>query len=124
MQLLELLVDVRLARGVAEVGVDLDLGQGADRHGIEPQRQVVLVRGDDEAAARDLVAHELRRKRFTLRHAPHLLGDLAVSRHMELGYAGHRSGSFMTSLAGITRIRSEGCDLSPSAYRRRAPLSP
>src|SRR5690606_37131602 len=49
--------DVGGDRGVADVGIDLDEEVAADRHRLG--FGVVDVRGDDRAAAGDLVAHEL-----------------------------------------------------------------
>src|SRR5207302_7202989 len=63
-QLLELLVDIRLDGGVADVGVDLHARQLADRHGIEPPGEVVYVGGNDQPPAGHLVAHQLDGKRF------------------------------------------------------------
>src|SRR5438034_10422982 len=88
-QLLELLIDVRLDGRVADVGVDLHASHLADRRRIEPFREVVHVRGDDEAPAGDLVTDELDRERFPLRDALHLGGDGALAGKMHLREAGH-----------------------------------
>src|SRR5881628_3085004 len=88
-QLLELLVDVRFDGRVADVGVDLYAGHLPDRHRIEPFREVVHVRGDDEAPAGALVTDELDRERFPRRDALHLGGDGALAGEMHLREAGH-----------------------------------
>src|SRR5881296_384138 len=130
-QLLELLLDVRLDGRVADVGVDLHAGHLADRHRIEPFREVVHVRGDDEAPAGDLVTDELDRERFPLRDASHLGGDGALAGEMHLREAGHtelpspvRTGSgskgvisaraFMNEAAGTPVVGQSNVAAAPS----------
>src|SRR5947207_3386121 len=88
-QLLELLVDVRLDGRVADVGVDLHAGHLADRHRIEPLREVTHIRGNDEPPASDLVAHLFDRERFALCDALHLGGDGALTGEVHLRDAAH-----------------------------------
>ena len=82
MQLLQLFVDVRGRRRVADVRVDLALERDADAHRL--QRLVVDVRGNDRAAARHFAAHQLRLDLFAPRHVLHLFGDHALARVVHL----------------------------------------
>ena len=82
MQLFELVVDVRSGRRVADVGVDLAVERDADAHRFEVA--VVDVGGNDCAAARHFVAHELRRNLLARRHVLHFLGDHALARVVHL----------------------------------------
>ncbi len=114
--LLDLLLDRRGDGRVADIGVDLHEEVAADDHRL--QLAVIDVGGDDGAAARDLVAHELRRdvrgdvgaetlavgerelgagehgdaaEILAVRDVGHLLGDDAGARVLELrdGLAGN-----------------------------------
>jgi len=89
MQLFELAVDVRLDRGIADVGVDLHRGDFADRHRVKTLHQVIDVSGDDEPADRDFVANCLRRETLPLGDAAHLGSDGALTGVVHLGAAGH-----------------------------------
>src|SRR5712691_6037782 len=89
MQFLELAVDIRLDGRIADIGVDLDAGDLADRHGIEALFQVIDVGRNDEPAYRDLVADGLRRQPFPLGDALHLGGNRALTGEEHLGAAGH-----------------------------------
>ena len=109
--LLDLLLDRRRHRGVADVGVDLGEEVAADDHRLE--LGVIDVRGNDRAAARHFRAHELRRHEgrhrcaealavgerglraleldlaaevLARRDVDHLLGDDAGARPFELGH--------------------------------------
>ena len=82
LQLVDLLADRRRHRRVADVGVDLHQEVAADDHRLE--LGVVEVGRDDGAAARDLVAHELRRHVLADGDEAHLLGDLAAPRVVHL----------------------------------------
>ena len=78
LQLLDLILDRRAHRGVADVGVDLDQEIAADDHRLE--LEVIDVRRDDRAAARDLGADEVGRQPFARRDELHLRRDLAAPR--------------------------------------------
>ncbi len=82
MQLLQLFVDVRSRRRVADVRVDLALERDADAHRL--QRLVMDVRGNDRAAARHFAAHQLRLDLFAPRHVLHLFRDHALARVVHL----------------------------------------
>src|SRR5437879_3052401 len=100
MQLLELLVDVRLDRRVADVGVDLDARHLADRHRIEALRQVIHVRRNDESPPGDLGANRLDRELFPVGDAAHLFGDGTLAAEMHLGNTGHERVSLTETGAG------------------------
>ncbi len=68
--------------GVADVGVDFHQEVSADDHRFE--LQVIDVRGDDGAAARDLIPDEPGRQSFAQGDEFHLRGDLALARIVEL----------------------------------------
>ncbi len=84
-ELLDLLVDRRRHRRVADVGVDLHEEVAADDHRLE--LRVIHVGGDDGAPARHLVAHERRGQPFAGGDERHLFGDLAATGVVELGDA-------------------------------------
>src|SRR5207245_10347000 len=100
MQLLELLVDVRLDRRVAELGVDLDARHLADRHRIEALRQVIHVRRNDESPPGDLGANRLDRELFPVGDAAHLFGDGTLAAEMHLGNTVHERVSLTETGAG------------------------
>ena len=75
---LDLLLDARRDGGVADVGVDLHEEIAADDHRLG--FRVVDVRGDDGAAAGDLIADELRRYLVGDVRAPRVAGMLVGQR--------------------------------------------
>ena len=81
-ELFDLLLDRRGHGGVADVGVDLHEEVAADDHRLE--LEVIDVRGDDRAAARDLGSHELGRQPLAQGDELHLRRDLAATSVMEL----------------------------------------
>ena len=83
LQLLDLVLDRRPHRGVADVGVDLHQEVAADDHRLE--LQVVDVGRDDRAAARHLRPDEFGGQPFARADELHLRGDLAPARIVELG---------------------------------------
>ena len=82
LQLLDLFADRAAERAVADVRVDLHQEVAADDHRFD--FRVVLVRGDDRAAARDLAAHELGIAVLADRDELHLLGHDAAPREVHL----------------------------------------
>ena len=82
LHLLDLFLDRRGHRRVADVGVDLHQEVAADDHRLE--LGVVDVRGNDRAAARHLVAHEFGRHVLAHGDEAHLLGELAAPRVVHL----------------------------------------
>ena len=72
-------------RRVADVRVDLHQEVAADDHRLE--LEVVDVRRDDRAAARHLVAHEIRRQPLADRDELHLWRDFAFARVVQLRHA-------------------------------------
>ncbi len=84
-QLLDLFGSARRHGRVADIGVDLDQEIAADRHRL--QLGVVDVRGDDGAAARDLLADEFRRDEFRHVGAEALAIGMALPRALQHGGA-------------------------------------
>ena len=82
LQLLDFVLDRRAHGGVADVGVDLHQEVAADDHRLE--LEVIDVRRDDGAAARDLGAHEFGGQPFAGGDELHLRRDLAAARVVEL----------------------------------------
>src|SRR5207237_6559402 len=74
---------------VAAVGVDLDAGDFADRHGIETLCQMIDVGWNDQPADGDFVANRLRRQLFSLGDPKHLGGDRALTSEKHLSSASH-----------------------------------
>src|SRR5437867_1707686 len=117
MQLLELAVDIRLHRGVADVGVDLDAGHLADRHRIEPLLQMIDVGGNDEPPNGDLVANGFDRERFPFGDALHLGCARALAGEEHLGAASHtelpspvRTGSGSKGVISACDVRRHPCN--------------
>ncbi len=81
-ELLQLFVNVRRGRGVADVRVDFALEGDADAHGLE--RTMVDVRRDNGAAARDFAAHVLGLELFPPRDIGHLFGNHALPGEVHL----------------------------------------
>src|SRR5260370_13450227 len=79
---LQLFVDIRGGRGIADVRVDLALEGHADAHGLK--RFVMNVCGNDGASASDFAAHEFRLNLLAQSDEDHLLGDHALARIMHL----------------------------------------
>ena len=82
MQLFQFVAHVRSGRGVADVRVDLAVERDADAHRLEVA--MVDVGGNDGAAARHFVAHQLRRDFLAHRHVVHFFGDHALARIVHL----------------------------------------
>ena len=107
---------------------------------VEPAREMVDVRGDDQAASSHLASDDVGVEPLALAHPPHGAGDLAAAREVHLGDLWHsalrwskqnasralrgsrekRPDLEVTPYAGLNRVRFEGSDLSPP---ERAPLS-
>src|SRR5439155_2264877 len=120
------LVDVRLDRRVADVGVDLHAGHLADRHGIESLCEVIHVRGNDQPPPGDLVAHQLNRELLALRDAFHLGSHRALAGEVHLGDAAHTRVSLTETGAGSGE-RYPTANRAAAAHRSEplpAPRSP
>ena len=89
MQFLEFLVHIRSRGGIADVGVDLAEEGDADAHRL--QIAVIDIGGNDRAAARDFIAHQLRREFLALGDVLHLFGNHAQARIMHLRKVTHAS---------------------------------
>ena len=90
MELFQLLIDVRLDRRIADVGVDLDLRNGTDPHRIQPPGDVVDIRRNDQTSPRHLVADQLRGEVLTFRDPLHRWSDGALTgkKHLRDGFHG------------------------------------
>ena len=82
---------LRFDRRVADVGVDLDLRDGADGHRLELPGEVVHVRRDDQTPARDLVADKVRGEVFAFGNALHGGGNDALAGEEHLSDRFHGS---------------------------------
>ena len=107
-QLLDFLLDRRGDDGVADVGVDLHQEVAADDHRLE--LRVIDVGGNDGAAARHFVAHEIRGQALASRDERHLRRDLALARVVQLR---HRLSRL--------RVRSTGRDPRFAQLRQTVP---
>ena len=81
-QLFEFFVDVRSGGGVADVRVDFAEEGDADAHRL--QIAMIDVGGNDGAAARNFVAHQLWRELFAFGDVLHFFGDDALARVVHL----------------------------------------
>src|SRR5207249_1579135 len=128
--LLDLFADRRAHRGIADVGVNLHEEVAADDHGFG--FRVVDIRGDDGAAARDLVAHELGRDERRNRRAEAMarmlprhdlrkrLQHLVALDVLADGDELHLRGD--SALARMVHLRDVGSDLGATrlAFERKA----
>ena len=117
--LLDLLLDRGGDGGVADVGVDLHQEPAADDHRLG--LGMVDVRGDDGAAAGDLVAHDLGVHALAQGHELHLRGDLAAPRVVHLGHAASRLGA-QAPAAARARLHVVALEDPVAPQRRQALL--
>jgi hypothetical protein len=116
-ELLDLLVGAARYGRRAHVRVDLGGARSADRHRVEPVREVHLVRGDHHAARGHLVAHHLGREMgLALRDALHLRRHGAEPRMLELG---NRDEAHGRTPAPVGALRPVARHEVPGAVRRR-----
>ena len=87
MQLFELFVHVGSGGGIADVRVDLAEEGDADAHRLEIA--MMDIGGNDGAAARHFVAHQLGREFFALGDVLHFFGDDALARVVHLRKIAH-----------------------------------
>jgi hypothetical protein len=85
-QLLQFVVDGAGDGRVADVGVDLAGGGDADRHRLQPLRQVDRVGRDDHPAAGHLVADQVSVEVLAAGNVTHLVRDDAPAGGFELGH--------------------------------------
>src|SRR5580704_17444856 len=87
MQLLEFFVHIRCGGGISNVGVDFAEERDTDAHRL--QIAVIDIGGNDGAAARHFIAHQLRGKFFALGDVLHLFSDHAQARVVHLREVTH-----------------------------------
>src|SRR5580693_4556458 len=115
-KLLQLFVDVRGGRGIADVGVDLALERDANAHGLE--RFMVNVRGNDGAATSDFAAHQFRLDLLAPRDEGHLLRDHTLPRVVHLRNIAPRAVAWRKR--SIPRRRLRQSLLKPSVSNSHA----
>ena len=82
MQFLQLFIDIRAGRGVADVGVDLTFAGDADSHGLKIP--VIHVGGNDHPTTRHFAADQFGFQLFALGNELHFFGDCVLPRQMHL----------------------------------------
>src|SRR5258708_3013119 len=129
---LQLFVDIRCRRRIADIRVDLALEAHADAHGLE--RFVMNVWGNDGGVARDFAAHQFRLNLLAQSDEGHLLGDHALARIMHLRKVprsircrGFRQALLNPSVSNshnfpLKKSRNAGC-LSRCKLSHRGPLT-
>ena len=116
--LLDLVVDARQHRGVADVGVHLHEELGADDHRLG--FGVIDVRRDDGAAARDLIAHQLRCEALANGDELHLRRHHALAGVVELGHGGSEARAQRGAARRGGRLDIASLD-DPRRAQRRQP---